>query len=364
VSRFYVRLIMELRFLEKSEWFLDKELLGELVDVVLGSDVGRIFTHAGKEYAEKLAPDVAAVRKALVSGKNGVFDAIDVARRNDANSHAVFTYKPLAFKCSVRVGGDALATRKATVVDTLDAIARALIGLLRHRGGVDTGMIYVADDDSPLVYPRLRPPVMVGWGTMTQIAQYIDVRFHDDPRLRGSPDIVNKVARAAVPVGVERIERDELVILRWLDSVANPIDVATALSQYERWLSRLLPTQPAYGYNDLGDLEDAPEERVAKAPWTFYDERRKVAYKAIMVDSDGGVDDDLWTSLVQAIKGGAKTNTKVRLIVPLRDLALGLRVRARAAGFDAVLYVDEERRFWNPDPPGEWVEDIKETPKG
>jgi hypothetical protein len=47
---------------------------------------------------------------------------------------------------------------------------------------------------------------------------------------------------------------------------------------------------------------------------------------------------------------------QLRLIAPTRDVALALRGRATAVGATAVLYADSSGRWWNPNPPGPWIE--------
>jgi hypothetical protein len=37
--------------------------------------------------------------------------------------------------------------------------------------------------------------------------------------------------------------------------------------------------------------------------------------------------------------------------------------RAKQAGFDSVLYPDDQGVFWNPDPPGVWLTPPVKTPK-
>jgi hypothetical protein len=359
----FVRVVLELEFDEETEWYANKDAVGTLVDVVLSSDVGGIFTHAGAEYDERPVKDAAAVRKALVTGKAGAFSAIDAPELDASTSHVLFRSDGTSLRFALRVGGAALACRRSTVLDTLDGIAQGLIKALRKRGGVSSGMIYIGDDDAEIAYPRPRPPVTSDFGPMTQLVQYLDIRYHNDPKYGGThPAIVNALAKAPVPAGVERDERDQLVTLRWITSLADEVAVGEALGRFESWLTGLIPVEPAPGYNALGDREDSPSERAKKSPFTFFDPDENVAYKAIMVSPDGDVDDEVWAEQLEALEAGRRNKLRVRLIVPLRALALQLRARARSAGFDAVLYPDDRKRLWNPDPPGPWIEDIKPTP--
>jgi hypothetical protein len=355
MSSYFIRLVLEFQFAEDIKWSAHKALAEKLADLVLDSELAKAFTHAGPEYKEKPVKDAAGLRKALAPGKDGDFTALAGNDRNEATANAVFGYQSDSMNLSVRYGGKALASKRATALATLDRIAQGAIALLRDRGGLAKGLIYVADDDKQIVYPRARPPITTGWGTMTQLVQYVDVRFHNDERFdMRQPDLINKVAKAAAPAGVKRTERDGLVTLWWVDSVADDGEVAKALGRFEAWLGKVLPSRPAPGYNELGDLEISPDDRSKKAPFTFFDKDENTAYKAIMVAPDGEVDDDIWSEMA-----GATKKHKVRLIVPLRRLALKIRKKAKDDGFDAVLYIDDKKRLWNPDPPGDWAVDIR-----
>jgi hypothetical protein len=48
---------------------------------------------------------------------------------------------------------------------------------------------------------------------------------------------------------------------------------------------------------------------------------------------------------------------RATLLAPSRDGAIALAAGARGAGYDRVVYRDENGKLWDPQPPGEWITD-------
>src|SRR5690348_7668923 len=147
----YLRLALEFRFGEGTRWYADKTLTGKLVDLVLLSELAPLFAYAGEEYEETPAKDAAAIRRALVTGEAGIFAATDELEIDASPCHFQFHPSDGSLLFALRIGGTALESREATVLDTLDAIASAAIHELRNSAGLRSGMIYLGDDEASIV---------------------------------------------------------------------------------------------------------------------------------------------------------------------------------------------------------------------
>jgi hypothetical protein len=103
-----------------------------------------------------------------------------------------------------------------------------------------------------------------------------------------------------------------------------------------------VPIEVERGWNEQGDRIVIPSAPAPLAPLTLYDASEKVGYKAIVVQPDGSVDEDIWNELKQiasrrALADGTAVHA-VRLIVPVRDNAIAIHPRAMADGFEMVTY--------------------------
>lgn len=92
-------------------------------------------------------------------------------------------------------------------------------------------------------------------------------------------------------------------------------------------------------------------DRDELAPFTFFDTRNGIGYKAMVVDPDTGeVDEPLWSALAAiADTKEAHDGTPikgVRLIVPTRADAIRLTERAKADGIELVTYPEGDAFWW------------------
>src|SRR4029079_3791573 len=165
------------------------------------------------------------------------------------------------------------------------------------------------------------------------------------------------IAAAEVPDGVERIERGPLVALRWVDDPADPTAMAEACSRHAQWLVRVVPTEIPLGWNEDGDLQvpvfgsdPRPE------PLSLFDAQRGAGYLEVQVGPGGEVDTEAWKAAETVIRRKLLTSGKrvqsISLIVGDRASSLRINERARAYGFDSVLYRDKSGTLWDPFPPG------------
>jgi hypothetical protein len=136
-------------------------------------------------------------------------------------------------------------------------------------------------------------------------------------------------------------------------NLASRESMAAARSAHERWLTPLVPTTVASGWNEHGDRRVAPLAPVARPPFTLYDTSNRVGYKALVVHPGGVIDEIAWSQLrtiaaARALRDGTPV-AAVRIVFPRRDDALRFHARAIAEGFEMAMYPDRGA-FWEVHP--------------
>ncbi len=113
------------------------------------------------------------------------------------------------------------------------------------------------------------------------------------------------------------------------------------------------------GYNALGDLAEPMRGLEERPPLTMYAPQSRTGYVAVMLDEHGVPEEHYWSlakdiASQRVLPDGTPVD-RVRMVVPLRDLAIDFAADARNQGIDAVLYPADDGTWWNPDPPGDWA---------
>lgn len=254
------------------------------------------------------------------------------------------------FALSLRVRGEDLERSRETLLDGLSGFGAKLFDALERIAGLESGYVM---PDAP--YPRLRPPHVPSNGFAPgSVLDFFDLRRFEE---LGWKREGSAVARAALPAGAKRVTSGPLVIIRWVRDLRDASAVSAARSRQERWVLAHAELKRDGRYNEEGDLLDKPFDPEEHPPLTFYDEDNGVGYKAVVPSA---IDAAQWAEFRhwlehRKLPDGTSLNA-LRLIVPKRALALKLHERASREGIDAVLYADDKGRWWNPSPPGEWVE--------
>jgi len=149
------------------------------------------------------------------------------------------------------------------------------------------------------------------------------------PRWLDLGDELARVLAAPMPPPAVRIEAGEVTVLRWARDPLDRAELVRAATLHERWLTIVLAAPIDRDWNRHGDREAERPERFVR----------------LAVDDRGQVDPVAWAAL----------DATTTVVVPSRRAALAIAPRAAALGV-AVRYADNDGRWWDPFPPGDWIE--------
>lgn len=344
---------VDLRFAE-PEWFQDRARVRALVDGLAAAAWFREFDVFARDHQPGAAiGSLDAVRDAIASGETGnaIFargeprmtvdiDQAEAALSIDVNVGRVELRLWLAAAAVTRLGAAALDDMigfvlawRATVPDVLVANALAFP---RPTDG--------------LPYRRTRP-LRIANRALDAVVDVVDRTAPSAGPLWGPDSLA--MAAAPVPATAERIERGDLVVVRWVRDPSDLVAMAEACSRHEQWLIPLVPTRIAPGWNAAGDLH-VPIRRPTPtpAPLSALD----------LPTGDGFVDlDDApdWAAVRAAARAKRlRSGTAIKSVSAVatdRAQALAVAAAAREAGCARVLYRDAKGERWDPFPPGSWV---------
>ena len=357
MGSFTLRTALKFDLDDDSKWFTDKKLVATLVDAVLATDLARAITHAGVMSAEKPVKTVDAMRKALVTGKAVSVNALDGPTDHESSLSISLDFETDRFRTTIMVEGAPLDERRATLLDSVVSIATAQVAAMRPLGGLSLGF----SQATGFRFPRVRPPTTHRRYEVSALIDFFDLTFHRSDNPGARRDEVEALAAAKLPASAHRSERDGLVIVRWIPSLEDDRAVAIASGRHEQWLAGAIKVERSSLFNEQGDRVVDLSERVKRAPFTMYDADEDIGYKAIIVDAKGMPDEEVWNEMVAVLAKPGKLKG-IRLVVPQRQLAIGLSQRAKTAGFDAVLYPGSDDRLWNPQPGGWWIDEVRDEP--
>lgn len=202
--------------------------------------------------------------------------------------------------------------------------------------------------DAP--YPRPRPPRTSLHWTLGALDYYLGRAWHEREPERA--EALAAIAAAPLSPGVHRTKRGD-VLRVWFDTdLTDPAAIAATRERSEAWLGPLVPTELERGWNELGDRLVPLVRPQEKDPFTLYDPRREIGYKAISVGA-GEVDEAVWEELgAIAQRGQLPDGTpvkSVRLIFPVREEALRMHDRTVDEGFEMAIY-PADGKFWQVNP--------------
>lgn len=353
-----LRTILELRLAEEAEWYTDKALVASLVEVVASTRFGAALSHGGRYGAARPLKKPGALAAAIAKGKADAYQALDAVDEQTAAIRVNFDLDDTGLNVTAMVGAGAYRANASTLLDDIEQLAVGLHTRMRPLGaGLALGFAH------PMArgiyrYPRVCPPVSHPRLETAAILELLDLAFHRGEHEDALGAELEALATAPIPKGVVRQAREGLVVMRWIDDLADDRAVARAAGRHEQWMAGLANVKRSDSYTPQGDRR-VRVRKSERAPFTFFDATEGAGYKAIMVEPSGEPDEEVWDELAAIATAPTADVKAVWLIAPLRELALGLSDRAKAQGFAGVLYPAGDELL-DPRPQVWWIDDEKD----
>lgn len=260
----------------------------------------------------------------------------------------------IALRAEIR-GGTLERLRLAAIDACAEMLADLAVRFRSQGGRMTEACAFPARRSPPFEYPRIRPPrVTRPFRQANAIVDVLDTCIPDSTKHPETRAATCALATAALPAGVTRRVRDGVVIQRWVEDPCDEAEAARAAAAHERWLYEHLPSTPAPGYNDAGDLRMPRHEEPAPIGLdllTYEPGDPNVYYGHVSVAAS------LQVPSSRELPNG-KRLTQLCALAASRDHALAVLEAARAAGFDRVVYRGEDGALWDPAPPGLWADPV------
>jgi hypothetical protein len=354
----YIKAVLQFAFAKPGRWYRKKETLHAILDVIAGQPMFGELTAAGPD--DKLVPfsGVAAAKKLISTGKSGTY-LLDDGQDYDRHVLVQFDIEDDALGVQIWCGRDALARHRASILDQTTAVARGVRAVLSGQAGLRYGFAYpIHEDEGGFEYPRPRPPREHGAIQVYSVLELLDLDFHHSSHPEAETAGVEALAAAELPSYASRTTEGGLCVIRWVDDAGDESQLMRGASAHEAWMGAHLETWIDGPYNELGDCRELREGVEQRPPLTMYSPVKRVGYKAVVVLPNGKLENPAWKIAVDIARSkqlpdGAPVD-QVKIVVPLRRLALQVHDTAIRAGIAAVLYPSDDGEFWDPDPPGSW----------
>jgi len=337
-------------------WLADQATVKALVDGLLSVPLFESVTLARVDDDDLAEVDHAQAATMVATGDELMADLQDRDVRN-TDLAINLDLRPSRAEVRINVSGAELARHRDRALDDLITAAQQSWQALHGVAGLNVGYIRVDAAARELEYPKPRPPRESNLYPTRTIVELIDRAYHATGHAFARPTDPEALTVPAPPAPAQVTETDDLVTVRWAKTLDED-EVLAAASDHDAWIADRLKLDLQPGFNELGDQREERGDAEARPPLTLYDTDNEVGYKAVLVLPDGSVEQDAWdeaAAIATAHQLPDGTPVKyLRLVVPLREHVFPLRERAKQAGFDTVVYPDDDGQFWDPDPPGAW----------
>ncbi|KAB2929247.1 MAG: hypothetical protein F9K24_20300 [Leptonema illini] len=208
-------------------------------------------------------------------------------------------------------------------------------------------------------FPRVRPMHYFGGqpadpGTLVT---FLTENFYLPERWQNRT-CVDDLRKAPVPEGFIKEESDGLTMIRLVEDLSSRTLLRERLMAFEDWLIEVLKPKIDPDYNEFGDMRAPLMNPQPAEGATFVS--FAAAYKAVVLDPDGRLDEDVMQELLSYLSQGKLPDgteiDSVLLILPNRESAIRIHDTALARGIESVLYATDDGQLWDPFPLGEWRE--------
>ena len=275
----------------------------------------------------------------------------DASGSRDASYFEITKRQGLIAPVLVVAGAD-LQTRASSLLHDAESLIVAWNAALRGRAQLQLRAGVTPD---PGWEPDARPPRALDLWSTSALLDVVSVEAPVQAKRNGDDATSAGFAQALqapMPTGTERVERDDVIVFRWMADLRDDATVRRALGIRYDWLVKALNAPPERGWNAAGDKQISLGSTAAHPPLVRYDAQRRIGYLPIVATDDGDVDEEVLGRAAEWVRAGKLPDgtplAELRLVAPVREAALALRPRARALGMPTVLYVTSDGAFWNP----------------
>jgi len=364
-DHFFIWAILEFAFHPDAKkpkapvhWYKDRKYVQGIVDALARQPFFGELKLAGPDGEAVRFKTVDEAKKLVATGTDDGVALQDV----DGARKAVFRIAPFdgSMEIRIRIGGAPLRRHRKTILDQIAALATDVREQLARVAGLQFGYAFPIDQRTNVFeYPRPRPPREHASIAVSSVLDLIDLPFHRSKHADAAGDGAERLVKSDLPAFAKKIEKDGLVVIRWVEDVGDLNDLARGAAAHEKWIGQHLPTTILHGFNDLGDGLEVRGDVQPRPPLTLYARDTKTGYKAVLVLPDGTIEESAWNDAKRVLEArklpdGAPVK-HLKLVVPLREHTFEIRERARKQGFAGVLYPDDDGEFWDTDPPGSWA---------
>jgi hypothetical protein len=251
-------------------------------------------------------------------------------------------------------GGPYLDRRRGTLLDQyVDAVRCLHRDLPAEVVFGPTLRVEVLD----LPYARPRPPRLHQHFGHGDLVDFFCLDFHRR-RTWGRLDEVERLLAAPLPAGVTRQDDGDLAIVRWIDTLEDEAEVARRLSLQDQWLTQVLQPPIAPWFDEQGDYRVMSFPGPRDALLTSYAPENGTGYLAVAdsPNDQAQLDQALGWFAEKRLPDGRPLNG-LYVVAPDRETAVRLHDRVEAHGVAGVYYSKPDGSWWDPFPPGPWIEE-------
>jgi len=274
------------------------------------------------------------------------------SRSNDCYLRFGIGDDELSFR--IGFGDEYLDRRRRTILDQFVEAVRCLHTAMRAEALFGPALKVSVSD---LPYPRPRPPRLHKHFGHGDLVDFFCLDFQHQHHL-GHPEEIERLLSAPLPEGASRQDDDDLVILRWIDSLEDEAEVARRLSIQDQWLTNILQPPLAPWFDERGDLQVQTLPPPRDSLLTYYAPDSGNGYLEVADDwaGEARLDEVLGWLADRRLPDGRPLNG-LYVIAPDRETAVRLHDRTRRDGPTAIYYPKPDGYWWDPFPPGPWIEE-------
>jgi len=210
-------------------------------------------------------------------------------------------------------------------------------------------------------FPKLFPPVTLDcfyWGYALTLFTKDNININ----FTKSEEAYATLRNAELPEELSSIKRilgDEYIIFQLVDDTTDIIAWEQISNAQQKWLKELFAPPTSSRFNEFGDEKMLPMGLEKNKFVTFYNKIAFIAYQTFTVK--GGKIENLellkkicvWKK-EQAMPDGHKL-LHVTIILPNRENVFAIKDQIFEHGVDEIYYVDDDAKFRNPFPKGNWI---------